>query len=54
MIVEYIRHTVADDARGEELLGAYVVAASQLNAAPECLAYELTQCEEDTKSWTLR
>ena len=54
MIVEYIRYTVADQARGEELQRAYVIAATQLDAAPECLAYELTRCEEDAKSWTLR
>jgi quinol monooxygenase YgiN len=54
MIVEYIRYTVADQARGEELQRAYVTAGNQLDAAPECLAYELTQCEEDAKSWTLR
>jgi quinol monooxygenase YgiN len=39
---------------GTELQRAYVIAANQLDAAPECLAYELTQCEEDAKSWTLR
>ena len=54
MIVEYIRYTVADQKRGEALLQAYVVAARQLDAAPECLAYELTQCEEDPCSWILR
>lgn len=54
MIVEYIRYTVANQARGEELRGAYVVAAKQLDAAPECLGYELTECEEDAKSWILR
>lgn len=54
MIVEYIRYTVADQFRGEELHRAYVTAAKQLDASPECLAYELSQCEEDTKSWTLR
>jgi quinol monooxygenase YgiN len=54
MIVEYIRYTLTDQARGEELQRAYVIAAHQLDAAPECLAYELTQCEEDGKSWTVR
>lgn len=53
MIVEYIPYTVADQLRGEELRQAYVAAAKQLDAAPECLAYELSQCEEDTKAWTL-
>jgi hemoglobin len=54
MVVEYIRYIVADQARGEELRLAYARAAKQLDAAPECLAYELTQCEEDAKSWVLR
>lgn len=54
IIAEYIRYTVADQARGKELQRAYVIAAHQLDAAPECLAYELAQCEEDAMSWTLR
>jgi quinol monooxygenase YgiN len=54
MIVEYIRYTVIDDARGAALQQAYLTAAEQLDAAPECLAYELSQCEEDPKSWILR
>ncbi len=54
MNVEYIRYTVADAARGEELLNAYKRAAAQLDAAPECLSYELTVCEEDSASWILR
>jgi quinol monooxygenase YgiN len=54
MVIEYIRYTVADEARGEELRRAYATAARQLDAAPECMAYELTQCEEDAKAWILR
>lgn len=54
VVVEYIRYTVADQARGEALQRAYAIAAQQLDAAPECLAYELTQCEEDAKSWIVR
>jgi hemoglobin len=54
MVVEYIRYTVADQARGEELHRAYVMTAKQLDAAPECLAYELTHCGEDLKCWALR
>jgi len=54
MIVEYIRYVVANETRGTELRAAYVLASQQLDAAPECLAYELTQCEEDPKSWILR
>lgn len=54
MNVEYIRYTVADGARGAELLNAYKRAAAQLDAAPECLAYELSVCQEDPASWILR
>jgi quinol monooxygenase YgiN len=54
MVVEYIRYAVADQIRGEELQKAYVAAAKQIDAAPECVAYELRQCEEEPKCWTLR
>jgi hemoglobin len=54
MIVEYIRYTVANPARGEELHKAYAVVARQLDAAPECLSYELAHCEEDGNAWILR
>ena len=54
MVIEYIRYTVADQARGEVLQRTYATAAQQLDAAPECLAYELAECEEDSKSWILR
>lgn len=54
MTVEYVRYKVADAARGEELQLAYRHAARQLDSAPECLAYELAQCEEDATSWILR
>ena len=54
MIVEYIRYSVKDAARGEQLIGAYRRASESLEAAPECLAYELTVCEEDPTSYILR
>lgn len=54
MIVEYIRYTIADAARGAELVVAYEKARHSLDAAPECLAYELTACEEDAASYILR
>jgi hemoglobin len=54
MVVEYIRYTVADAARREGLIAAYQEARSSLDAAPECLAYELTVCEEDAASAVLR
>jgi hypothetical protein len=52
--VEYVRYTVADAARGAELVRAYERAARYLDESPECLAYELTTCEEDDTSWILR
>ena len=54
MVVEYIRYTVADGARREQLVAAYREASKSLDAAPECLAYELTVCEEDPTAAVLR
>jgi len=54
MVVEYIRYTVKDEARRRELVAAYVEAAKSLDASPECLAYELSICEEDETSAVLR
>lgn len=53
MIVEYIRYRVSPDRR-DILLHAYEQAAAQLDAAPECLAYELTECEEEPGNFILR
>ncbi len=54
MIVEYIRYKVEDEARRDDLVAAYVEATKSLDAAPECLAYELTLCEEDVTAAVLR
>ncbi len=54
MTVEYIRYTVADAARKDQLITAYTEASKSLDAAPECLAYELSACEEDVTSLILR
>ena len=54
MIVEYIRYTVADEKRGEDLVTAYKQASQALDAAPECIRYELAVCEEDPTSYILR
>jgi quinol monooxygenase YgiN len=54
MVVEYIRYTVADAARQAELIAAYTEASKSLDTAPECVAYELTVCEEDPTSAVLR
>ncbi|MBA3675900.1 MAG: antibiotic biosynthesis monooxygenase [Sphingosinicella sp.] len=53
MIVEYIRYEVSPgDEQG--LITAYEAASEHLRAAPECLAYELSQCEEAPQSFILR
>jgi quinol monooxygenase YgiN len=54
MVVEYIRYSVSGKERRKELLQAYREAAAQLDKAPECLAYEMTVCEEDETSAILR
>ena len=54
MVVEYIRYTVKDEARRKELVAAYVEAAKSLDESPECLAYELSVCEEDATAAVLR
>lgn len=54
MIVEYIRYSVKDSSRGAELVDAYKKAQAALDAAPECLGYELSVCEEDPSAYVLR
>jgi len=54
LIAEYIRYTVSGAERGAELVSAYEKAATALEAAPECLRYELAVCEEDPTSYILR
>jgi quinol monooxygenase YgiN len=53
MTVEYIRYELAAHAP-EEFVEAYTIASAALRAAPECLAYELTHCEEAPRSFILR
>ena len=53
MTIEYIRYElVAHEA--EEFLHAYGIAADALRAAPECMAFDLAQCEEAPRSFVLR
>jgi hypothetical protein len=54
MVVEYIRYSIAEAVRQAALIDAYREGAKNLQAAPECLAYELSQCEEDPSSLVLR
>lgn len=53
MTVEYIRYQLTDHASAD-LIAAYERAAKHLAAAPECLGYELTTCDDDPKSCILR
>lgn len=54
MIVEYIRYVVSDASRGAELIAAYEKGRKSLDSAPECVAYELSACEEDPTAYILR
>src|SRR5688572_28157133 len=51
MIVEYIRYEVSD---ADALVRAYEDARFALDASPHCLAYELSRCAEEPKSFILR
>ncbi|MGH4033852.1 group II truncated hemoglobin [Actinomycetota bacterium Odt1-20B] len=51
--VEYIRYRIPAE-RSAEFLAAYTHAAVPLAAAPECVDYELTRCEEDFEHYVLR
>ncbi|MFC8131933.1 group II truncated hemoglobin [Streptomyces sp. NPDC057302] len=51
--VEYIRYRIPSDLSAE-FLSAYTRAAVPLAAAPQCVDYELTRCEEDFEHFILR
>lgn len=53
MVIEYIRYDLQQHTP-EELVAAYGRASAHLAAAPECRAYELTQCEEAPNTLILR
>lgn len=53
MIVEYVRYQLTRHTP-EALIDAYSVASMSLRAAPECLGFELAQCEEEPNSLILR
>ena len=53
MIIEYIRYELSVH-EGAELIDAYAAARVHLEAAPECIGYELSQCEEAPASFILR
>lgn len=53
MIVEYIRYILTAHTP-DELIAAYGLAGQHLDAAPECVDYELAQCVEEPASLVLR
>jgi len=53
MIVEYIRYTIPPE-RSAEFESAYAQAQASLDAAPQCLSYELSRCTEEPSSYVLR
>lgn len=53
MIIEYIRYTLTNH-EPAALITAYAEAGRHLAAAPECIAYELTQCIDEGRSFILR
>lgn len=53
MVIEYIRYKV-DAAQKEDFVTAYKKASVQLDASAYCLAYELSECEEEPGQFMLR
>ncbi len=53
MIVEYIRYKLKHHTPAE-LIDAYRSAGQQLKAAPECLGYDLSACDEEPATLVLR
>lgn len=53
MIVEYVRYKLRQH-EAADLLGAYAQAGAHLQAAPECLGYEMSQCADEANVFTLR
>lgn len=53
MIVEYIRYDLKAHT-AEQLIDSYRRAGEHLTAAPECVGFELTRCEEAPSSLILR
>jgi quinol monooxygenase YgiN len=51
MVVEYIRYEITNVAA---FMLAYESARTAFDESPHCLAYELSRCEEEPKSFILR
>ncbi|MEE4422855.1 putative quinol monooxygenase [Streptomyces bugieae] len=54
MTTEYIRYTITDPARRTAFEQAYAAASEQLDAAPECLGYDLAHGVEEPEHYILR
>jgi quinol monooxygenase YgiN len=53
MTIEYIRYLLVEH-EPAALIAAYEAACVHLDAAPECLAYDLAQCDDEPNSLILR
>lgn len=53
MSIEYIRYKIPEDQR-QAFLNAYTDASKELDASDFCLAYELSECEEESGQFMLR
>lgn len=53
MTTEYIRYQLTEH-EPAALIAAYEQARAHLDAAPECLGYDLAQCEDEPTSFVLR
>ncbi len=53
MTIEYIRYLLVEH-EPAALIAAYEVARVHLDAAPECLAYDLAQCDDEPNHLLLR
>jgi quinol monooxygenase YgiN len=53
MVVEYIRYKLSRHT-ADQLIEAYRLAATHLQAAPQCLGYELSACEDESAAFVLR
>jgi quinol monooxygenase YgiN len=53
MTIEYIRYRI-DNNRRAEFVDAYRTAVTALDDSPQCLGYELSQCEEQPERFVLR
>jgi len=53
MTIEYIRYVLKDHDPAA-FISAYTEACKHLAASPECLGYDLDQCDDDPNTFVLR